>query len=138
VIGGAGDHAVRRAAEVGDGWLGIFCSARRYAETVGRIREAAAGAGRAPDWFGVTVWCGFDADPRVARDRLGATMQELYRLPPDRFAHLAPAGTPAQVAEFLAAYVSGGARHVTVVPVAASATAEVEAVAEVRRLLLTH
>ncbi|HEX3956966.1 MAG TPA: LLM class flavin-dependent oxidoreductase [Trebonia sp.] len=33
VIGGKGDAAVRRTAELGDGWLAMFCSARRSAET---------------------------------------------------------------------------------------------------------
>jgi hypothetical protein len=29
--------AVRRTAEFGDGWLGIFCTARRFAATRERI-----------------------------------------------------------------------------------------------------
>ena len=135
VVGGAGDAAVRRTAELGDGWLGIFCTARRFTETRGRILEAAADAGRSVDWFGVSVWCGFDDDAAVARTRLGDTMQALYQLPPDKFAHLAPAGTPAQVAEFLAPYVEAGAGSVSVIPVAATAEEGVAAAGQVKRLL---
>ena len=40
VIGGSGDTAIRRTATYGDGWLGIFCSARRFGDTVERIRGA--------------------------------------------------------------------------------------------------
>src|ERR1700761_3549488 len=33
VIGGKGEPAIRRTAAFGDGWLGMFCSARRFART---------------------------------------------------------------------------------------------------------
>jgi len=45
VIGGSGDAAVRRTAAYGDGWLGIFCSARRFGETVERIWTPRPGLG---------------------------------------------------------------------------------------------
>jgi alkanesulfonate monooxygenase SsuD/methylene tetrahydromethanopterin reductase-like flavin-dependent oxidoreductase (luciferase family) len=135
VVGGSGDAAVRRTAELGDGWLGIFCTARRFAETRGRILGAADAVGRDVSWFGVSVWCGFDDDATVARSRLGDTMQALYQLPPERFGHLAPAGTPRQVADFLAPYVEAGAGSVSVIPVAATAEEGVAAAGEVKRLL---
>ena len=39
VIGGKGEAAVRRTARYGDGWLAIFCSARRFAQTKSRSRR---------------------------------------------------------------------------------------------------
>jgi alkanesulfonate monooxygenase SsuD/methylene tetrahydromethanopterin reductase-like flavin-dependent oxidoreductase (luciferase family) len=132
VIGGKGDAAVRRTAELGDGWLGMFCSARRFAETRQRIIQAASDRGRqAPTWFGVTVWCGLDTDAGRASEMAAAKMERLYRLPYERFQHLAPAGTPKQVTEFLLPYVESGARHVTLVPAGQSIEAEIDAVAEV-------
>jgi alkanesulfonate monooxygenase SsuD/methylene tetrahydromethanopterin reductase-like flavin-dependent oxidoreductase (luciferase family) len=131
VIGGKGDVAVRRTAELGDGWLGMFCSARRFAQTRQRILQAAADRGRHPSWFGVTIWCGLDADAGRARELVAAKMQRLYRLPYENFQYLAPAGTPKQVAEFVASYVESGAGHVTLVPAGASIEAEIDAVAEV-------
>jgi hypothetical protein len=75
-----GEPAIRRTAEFGDGWLGMFCSARRFAETRSQILAAAADLGRpAPPWFGVNVWCGLDPDPERARDLLAAKMERLYR-----------------------------------------------------------
>ena len=136
VIGGKGQAAVRRTAALGDGWLGMFCSARRFAETRSQILAAAADLGRAaPPWFGVNLWCGLDADPERARDLLAAKMERLYRLPYEKFRYLAPAGTPKQVAEFLRPFAEAGAGHVTLVAAGASVEAEIDAVAEVREHL---
>ncbi|HET6185807.1 MAG TPA: LLM class flavin-dependent oxidoreductase [Trebonia sp.] len=136
VIGGKGDVAVRRTAELGDGWLGMFCSPRRFAETRQRILQAAADRGRqAPSWFGVSVWCGLDGDAGQARELAAAKMERLYRLPYEKFQHLAPAGTPKQVAEFVYPFVESGAGHVTLVPAGRTIEAEIDAVAEVGQLL---
>lgn len=135
VIGGSGAPAIRRTAEVGDGWVGIFCTARRFAETRSRILDEAARLGRSLDLFGISVWCGLDDDPVTARDQLGREMHALYQLPSDRLAHLTAAGTPAQVADFLAPYVAGGANVVSIVPVAGDAAEGVAMAGEVRRLL---
>jgi alkanesulfonate monooxygenase SsuD/methylene tetrahydromethanopterin reductase-like flavin-dependent oxidoreductase (luciferase family) len=136
VVGGKGDVAVRRAAELGDGWLAMFCSARRFAQTRDRILETAAGLGRAaPSWFGVNVWCGLDTDAGRAREMVAAKMERLYQLPYEKFQYLAPAGSPEQVAEFLRPYVESGAEHLTLVPAGPSVEAEIDAVAEVREHL---
>ncbi|HEY1920594.1 MAG TPA: LLM class flavin-dependent oxidoreductase [Streptosporangiaceae bacterium] len=136
VIGGRGEPAIRRTALLGDGWLGMFCSARRFAETRERILEAAAQAGREPPgWFGVNVWCGLDANPGRARDMVAAKMERLYRLPYEKFRYLAPAGTPEQVAEFLRPFAEAGAGYLTLVPAGSSIEAEIDAVAEVRERL---
>ena len=136
VIGGRGEAAIRRAATLGDGWLGMFCSARRFAQTRSQILAAAADLGReSPSWFGVTVWCGLDADPERGREMLAAKMERLYRLPYEKFRYLAPAGSPKQVAEFLRPFAEAGAGHITLVPAGKSVEAEIDAVAEVREHL---
>jgi alkanesulfonate monooxygenase SsuD/methylene tetrahydromethanopterin reductase-like flavin-dependent oxidoreductase (luciferase family) len=136
VIGGKGDAAVRRAARYGDGWLAIFCSARRFAQTREQIAEAAADLGRpVPPWYGINVWCGLDADTARARSLLAAQLEGLYHLPFGKFERLAPAGTPAEVAEQLAPYLEAGAEHITLIPAAASPEAGVEHTAAVRSLL---
>ena len=136
VIGGSGDAAVRRTAAYGDGWLGIFCSARRFGETVERIRDATAELGRpAPSWFGLSMWCGLGPDGDRARALLGRRMQALYNQPPEKFQHVTAAGTPDQVAEKLAPFVEAGAEHLTIVTVAGSVHDGIDLAAEVRRLL---
>jgi alkanesulfonate monooxygenase SsuD/methylene tetrahydromethanopterin reductase-like flavin-dependent oxidoreductase (luciferase family) len=136
VIGGKGEAAVRRAARYGDGWLAIFCSARRFAQTRELIAEAAADAGRpVPPWYGINVWCGLDADAARARRLVARQLEGLYHLPFGKFERLALAGTPAQVAEELAPYRAAGAGHITLIPAACSPEAGVEHVAAVRARL---
>lgn len=138
LIGGKSDATVRRTVEHGDGWLAMFVSARRFAEFVGQIAERAAAADRPmPTRHGFEVWCGLADDPSVARELVAEKMQALYKLPFDKFERLCPAGTPAQVADFLRPYVEAGARSLTLVPCSPSWQAGVDAVAEVRALLTT-
>ncbi|MDH6284706.1 LLM class flavin-dependent oxidoreductase [Prescottella agglutinans] len=136
LIGGRGDSAIRRTARYGDGWLGIFCTPRRFAETRTAILDAAAQKDRTVNSFGVNVWCGLDTDSSVADRLVGEQMGALYQLPRDKFRHLAPAGTPEQVAEWLSSFVEAGADNITLVPVAASMESAIEHAASVRALLL--
>lgn len=133
IIGGSGDAAIRRTAKYGDGWLGLFCSARRYRDTVQQILAA---TDRRPTWFGLSMWCGFGPNNDQAGELLGRRLESLYNLPAAKFQHVTAAGAPEQVAERLAPYLEAGARHITIVPVAESPHEAIEAVAEVRRLLL--
>lgn len=137
VIGGAGDVAVRRTIAHGDGWLGMWCSARRYGATHQQLLDGFAEAGRGePAFAGLNVWVGLGSDADAARTRLGERMSALYALPPEKFQHVTAAGTPQDVADFLGAYVDAGARTLTLVPVAEDVHTAVELSGEVRRLLL--
>jgi alkanesulfonate monooxygenase SsuD/methylene tetrahydromethanopterin reductase-like flavin-dependent oxidoreductase (luciferase family) len=137
VIGGSGPAAIQRTARYGDGWFAMFCSARRFADTVEQIRAATDNLGRPdPSWFGVGVWCGLGDDADRARVALGSRMQALYRLPPETFEHVSAAGTPEQVAEQLAPFVRGGARHLTLVVVADDPRGGIDMAGEVRELLV--
>ena len=84
-------------------------SRQRFAEAVARTAEAAAAAGRPrPVAHELNVWCGIDRDAGAARARLAAAMDGLYATPFERFERYSPAGSPEQVAEFLAGYVDAG------------------------------
>lgn len=136
VIGGGGDVAVRRTAEHGDGWLGMWCSARRYAATHQQILGACAERGRpGPTFAGLSIWVGLGADADAARARLGEQMAALYNLPPEKFQHITAAGTPDDVADFIAPYVEGGARTITMIPIAASVEEGIALSGEVRERL---
>ena len=54
-----------RAARLGDGWLGIWVSPRRYAAVRDHLAVEAADAGRDVSTFdyALNVWCGFAATP---------------------------------------------------------------------------
>src|SRR5437867_4738994 len=45
-IGGRSDHALRRAARLGDGWVSYVITPERYRASLDKIRTLAAGAGR--------------------------------------------------------------------------------------------
>jgi len=137
VIGGRADAALRRAARWGDGWLGIWSTAERYAATLGRIREFAAEAHRAqaPGRNGIQVWIGINEDRDRARERLAAAMTAIYRMPYERFEKYSPYGSPGEIADFLAPYVDAGCREFNLMAVAESSEAGIDAVAEIRRRL---
>jgi len=121
VIGGGGDVAVERTAAYGDGWLGMWCSARRYASTYQQILEACAERGRpAPTFAGLSIWVGLGQDSASARANLGRQMSALYNMPPEKFQHITAAGTPDEVTAFLQPYVEAGARTITLIPVSDS------------------
>lgn len=133
LIGGKSEATVRRTVEHGDGWLAMFVSARKFAEFVDIIATHAADTGRpVPDRHGFEVWCGLADDAATARECVAEKMQQLYKLPFEKFERLCPAGTPEQVADFLRPYVESGARSLTLVPCSPSWEQAVDAVAEVR------
>ena len=138
VVGGRSDAALRRAGRLGDGYLALWTTPERYERSIAVVEQHAADAERgAVEWcHGLHVWCGFDDDAAVARTRLGASMEALYRTPFEKFERWCPAGTPAAVADFLAPFVDAGCSQLNIIPVAGSTADAVAAVAEVRRILL--
>ena len=126
-----------RAGQLGDGWLALWVSPRRFAEAVERIEGAAAQAGRAEvRWsHALQLWAGFDASAARARERLATAMQAAYALPFERFERYAPCGPPEVVAEALAPYLALGCRTFNFVPEAESLEAAIEAAAEVKAVL---
>ena len=136
VVGGRSDAAVRRAGRLGDGWLGIWCSVRRFAEAVELAATAAHEAGRpAPTRHAMQFWCGLGARREAARARLAPVIESFYRIPFERFERYCPHGTPADIAEAVAPYLAAGAADVNLIPVAGDDDEAVAGVAEVRRLL---
>lgn len=137
VIGGRSDAAVTRAGRLGDGWLGIWNSPRRFADVVEKIDAAAAEAGRGahPRRHGMQVWCGIADDRASARDRLAPAMEAFYQIPFERFERYSPYGTPEDVAEFLRPYVEAGCTSFNLIPQAPDARAGLAGAAEVKRLL---
>lgn len=141
VIGGRVDAAVRRAALLGDGWLGVWCSPRRFGAVVQEIDELASERAwpRPAAWdHGLQIWVGLDANRPAARERLAKEMQAFYRIPFEPFEKYSPSGTPEEVADFLAPYVEAGCRHFNVMPIAPTIEAALEGVAEIRDRLRTQ
>jgi alkanesulfonate monooxygenase SsuD/methylene tetrahydromethanopterin reductase-like flavin-dependent oxidoreductase (luciferase family) len=137
IVGGRSDAAVSRAARLGDGWLGIWVSPRRYAAVRDQITQQATQVGRDPGGFehALNVWCGFAAMREAARDLLAAQMQAFYRMPFGPFERYSPYGTPEHVAEFLSPYIEAGCSAFNVIPCASDTDNAIAAVGELRKLL---
>jgi alkanesulfonate monooxygenase SsuD/methylene tetrahydromethanopterin reductase-like flavin-dependent oxidoreductase (luciferase family) len=139
VVGGRSDAAHRRAARLGDGWLGLWASAARYAAIVEAIGAEAATIGRPDvDWqHGLTVWVGLGRSASEGRAHLAPAMGATYQQPFDRFERWSPCGPPDEIAAFLAPYVDAGCTTFNLMPRAASLAEVIEGVAEIRRLLVS-
>jgi alkanesulfonate monooxygenase SsuD/methylene tetrahydromethanopterin reductase-like flavin-dependent oxidoreductase (luciferase family) len=137
VVGGRSDAAVRRAARLGDGWLGIWVSPRRFASVVEQIAQQAGDAGRDPSGFehALNIWCGFASTREAAREPLAAQMQRFYQMPFEPFERYSPYGTPEDVAEFLRPYIEAGCSAFNVIACAEDQETAVSAVGELRQLL---
>ncbi len=150
-VGGRSDAAVRRAGLLGDGWLGRWVSAKRFARVVAQVEVTAWEAGRlgGPNagmagradstgvaWrHGMQIWCGFGPTRERAVGDLAAEMESTYGLPFDQFAQWCPAGRPHDIADALLPFVGGGAAEINIIAVAADPFEAIEGVAQVRRLL---
>ena len=137
LIAGRSRAATRRAGRFGDGWLGLWVSARRFGDAVAEVTEDAAAAGRYPSTFrhSLNVWCAFDDDRSSARHRLEEAMGSLYHLPLERFERWSPFGSPGEVAAFLAPYVEAGCSTFNLIAQGRSRRAVIDGVAEVRAAL---
>jgi alkanesulfonate monooxygenase SsuD/methylene tetrahydromethanopterin reductase-like flavin-dependent oxidoreductase (luciferase family) len=137
IVGGRSNAAMRRAAALGDGWIGAFNSPRRFKEAVELVAEHAERQGRrSVGWqHAQEPWCGFGRTVERARARLAETMERFYGLPFEAFERYCPAGTPEHVAEALAPYADAGCQTFNIIPIAESVDEAVESTAEVKRLV---
>jgi alkanesulfonate monooxygenase SsuD/methylene tetrahydromethanopterin reductase-like flavin-dependent oxidoreductase (luciferase family) len=137
IVGGRSDAAVRRAATLGDGWLGIWVSPRRYGAVRDHIARRASEVGRNPSRFehALNVWCGFAHTHEAAREVLATQMQDFYQMPFEPFERYSPCGTPEGVAEFLRPYIDAGCSTFNVIPCAPDDDHAIAAVGELRALL---
>ncbi|MBV8221702.1 MAG: LLM class flavin-dependent oxidoreductase [Solirubrobacterales bacterium] len=137
LVGGRSDAALVRTGQLGDGWLALWVSPRRFREAVDRVEAVAADAGRdGTHWqHALQLWAGFGASREKGRQQVAATMRTAYDLPFERFERYVPCGSPEAVAEALLPYLAMGCRRFNFVPEATSLESAVEAVAEVKALL---
>ena len=137
IVGGRSEAAVRRAATLGDGWLGIWVSPQRFATVRDQIGDQATRAGRDPARFkhALNIWCGLAAKRETARESLATQMQDFYQMPFEPFERYSPYGTPEQVAEFLSPYIEAGCSAFNVIPCAPAVEAGIAAVGDLRKLL---
>jgi alkanesulfonate monooxygenase SsuD/methylene tetrahydromethanopterin reductase-like flavin-dependent oxidoreductase (luciferase family) len=137
VVGGRSDAAIRRAARLGDGWLGIWNSPRRFAEAVELAAAEAARTARPdpPGRHAMQVWCGLADTREAARACLAPAMEAFYQLPFERFERYCPYGTADDVAGFLAPYVAAGCSEFNLIPQSPDHDQAIAGTAAVKKLL---
>jgi alkanesulfonate monooxygenase SsuD/methylene tetrahydromethanopterin reductase-like flavin-dependent oxidoreductase (luciferase family) len=137
IIGGRSDAAIRRAGRLGDGWLGIWVSPRRFAAAVEMAAQEAARAARPgpPARHAMQVWCGLAGSREAARACLAPAMQDFYQLPFERFERYCPYGSADDIAGFLAPYAAAGCREFNLIPQSPDPGRAIDGVAAVRKLL---
>ena len=125
-VGGRSDAAIRRAAQLGDGWMPLWVSPERYAEGLARVREH-----------------GREVTAAVVLPALvGGTAEQARRHLSERYAtefsthaieRYCAVGSQAQCAERVAEYVGAGAEHIVFHPAvdAAALQEQIELLAEV-------
>jgi alkanesulfonate monooxygenase SsuD/methylene tetrahydromethanopterin reductase-like flavin-dependent oxidoreductase (luciferase family) len=137
VVGGRSDAALRRAARLGDGWLGVFVTPERWDASRARVEASARELGRTDvSWeHGLSVWVGFGESRDEAAPRLATAMESLYHRPFREFSAYVPHGTPDDVATQLEPYVDAGCRTFNVIPVAVDDETAIDGCARVRSAL---
>jgi probable F420-dependent oxidoreductase len=135
-FGGGVPAALRRAARLGDGWIGSGSSAVddfvEQAPVVIRELEA-AGRDRARFPIAKRVYIAVEDDPEVARARLSAVLDAMYAWPGlgDR---VGVTGTPEDCARELRRVLDAGADELVLAPMYGH-LAQLERLAEVARLV---
>lgn len=128
VVSGRKEAAMRRAALLGDGWMPYLFSPSAYERSVTTIRAEAEAAGRdlaGFEWLAY-VYCSIRRDGDRAREDVASFLGSAYGdKPASMLDHIAPSGTPDEVAKKLQAYVDAGARHIVIAPASTTDTLEV-------------
>jgi probable F420-dependent oxidoreductase len=125
-------NAVRRTAELADGWMGSGGSRiRQFGESVPILKEALAARGRDPENFPISkrIFMAVDENAETARRQLDRWFTEVYHDPPGTDTS-GIHGTPEQVRERLEEVVAMGANHLMLNPVS-NYVEQTEALAEV-------
>jgi alkanesulfonate monooxygenase SsuD/methylene tetrahydromethanopterin reductase-like flavin-dependent oxidoreductase (luciferase family) len=137
IVGGRSDAAIRRAGRLGDGWLGIWVSPRRFAAAAEMAAQEAGAAARPgpPTRHAMQVWCGLAGSKEAARACLAPAMQAFYQIPFERFERYCPYGTAEDVAEFLAPYAAAGCAEFNLIPQSPDRDQAIAGAAAVKKLL---
>lgn len=139
LVGGRSTAALLRAGRHGDGWIGLWVSARRYIEATAMVAAEAQRAGRSPaQWrHEYQTWCFFAPDGESARRRAATVLGSAYDLAFERFERYTPCGTPRDVTDALLPYVAAGCKRFNLVADGPDLDTAIEDAGHVKRLLQT-
>ncbi len=118
-MGGHAPKAVRRAADLADGWMGAGgAGTDLFRQNVKDLSQALADAGRSTDDFKISkrVFISIHEDPGIAREELHRWFAEVYETP-QITDEGGVYGTPEQVLSQLCEIADAGASHLLLNPV---------------------
>ena len=134
---GAGrEPALRRAARIGDGWIGSGSSSPDdFVAQAALVRQALEDEGRDPARFPIAkrVYVAVEDSVEVGTARLGGIIDGMYGAS-GLGARVSVAGPPERIAEVLRGMVDAGAHELVLTPMYGH-LAQLEALAEVARLV---
>lgn len=112
-VGGRAPRALRRAGELGDGWLAFVVTPERFAQGWTTVRAHAEAAGRSPDALtpGLQLWCALADTDEEAHALIAPAIERMYRTPFARFARYTIYGTPDRWRVRLSEFAAAGVRH---------------------------
>ncbi|HEX9818536.1 MAG TPA: LLM class flavin-dependent oxidoreductase [Methylomirabilota bacterium] len=119
-IGGRSDAALTRAGRQGDGWVSYVVQPERYAQSVGKIRAAAAAAGRGLEGFAfghlgfITVGRDWESAKAVWVRHLSTRYAQDFEPLARKYGII---GTPEQCAEQLARFEAAGCTDLIANPI---------------------
>ncbi|MGW1677097.1 LLM class flavin-dependent oxidoreductase [Saccharopolyspora sp. NPDC002376] len=114
-IGGASPAALRRAARYGDGWFAALHTPAEIRAKSARLRELADQHGRPAPRLAAVVHCALTKRPDpTLPERLAHELAETHGIPTETAQRCVVTGTPAQVAEQLAAYAEAGVEKLAI------------------------
>jgi probable F420-dependent oxidoreductase len=128
-IGGRVDAAIRRAAEVGDGWFPGWVSAERIARERPRLAELAAAAGRPTPRIGLLLFITVGPLEEVLPEARSFTRQH-YAMPWENMERYAVVGPHEHALERLDAYRRAGVEDFILAPLGADLGTQHERLAE--------
>ena len=133
LVGGRSDAAIKRAALLSDGWLGVWASARRFGSVLKNINELAEQRNVIPDWqHGLQLWAGAGDN---AREHVANGMEEMYRTPFEKFEKYSPYGSAKVIADFIVPYIENGARIFNIAARGENEETCIDTIAEVSEIL---
>jgi probable F420-dependent oxidoreductase len=123
-IGGRSDAALARAGRQGDGWVSYVVQPERYAQSLDKIRTAAAAAGRTLDGFSaahlafVTVGRDYESAKAVWAEALTRRYAQDFEPLARKYGII---GTPEQCAEAIERFRAAGCNYVILNPIGPAA-----------------
>lgn len=136
-VGGRSEHALRRAAQFGDGWYGMFAEPARVALAQERLAAWSSHFNRPRPRIGLLVFAHV-GEPAQGRDEVARFLHGHYRIPFEKVERYTAIGSVDDVAAKLRELAHAGVDDFVLYPAAVNPIAQYEPLAHVRVSVTEH